>query len=360
LTASASRFPELSLVDLGWDDGWTAAFAGFATMPDVLPARVSRADRGVCTVLSPEPMRVVNGREAIATGDWVVVGPGPLPGDRSVVAAILPRRTAFVRQRPGSESSEQVVAANVDTVLVVNALDTPLSPRRIERYLALVWQSGAVPVVVLTKADCCPADELAGLVQQTQAVGLGVDVVAVSAASGAGIEDLATTYLSVGRTAALLGPSGSGKSTLVNLLAGAMVMTTGDTRRDGKGRHTTSHRELVVVPGRGLLLDTPGMRGLAMWDADEGLSQTFADVEDLIVACRFSNCSHTSESGCAVLAALRDGSLPYDRLAGWRKLQQELRSLAARQGDRAAQYEKRQRRKAVAKANKRGDSGRDR
>jgi ribosome biogenesis GTPase / thiamine phosphate phosphatase len=348
-----------TLADVGWDDEWAAVFAALAP-PGALAARVARADRGACTVLAPGNLRVTSGRRPVATGDWVIVGPGPLPDDLPTVIDVLPRRSAFVRERPGRETAEQVVAANVDTVLVVNGLDTGVNARRIERYLALAWQSGAVPAIVLTKADCCTDDDVAGAVEDVRSVALGVEVHTVSAADGRGIDRLATAHLSQGRTVALLGPSGSGKSTLVNRLAGADVMATGETRRDGKGRHTTVHRELVVLPGRGLLLDTPGMRGISLWDAAEGVSQTFADVEALIGECRFSDCRHLGEPGCAVLAAVEDGSLVESRLASWHKLQREARALAARQGDRAAKEENLRRWKAIAKASRHRDRRRDR
>jgi ribosome biogenesis GTPase / thiamine phosphate phosphatase len=214
-------------------------------------------------------------------------------------------------------------------------------------------------VVVLTKADCCREDDTAERAAQTRSVAIGVDVHTVSALTGVGIDGLAR-HLARGRTVALLGPSGAGKSTLVNRLVGAELMPTADVRGDGKGRHTTTHRELVVVPGRGLLLDTPGMRGLALWDADEGLSRTFADVEALIGTCQFSDCSHQSEPGCAVRAAVAEGSLAESRLTSWRKLQRELRSVAARQGDRAARENNLRRYKAIAKASRHRDPRRDR
>jgi ribosome biogenesis GTPase len=363
LSASASWAPGPSLADLGWDDGWAALLSAAAHAAEdfpFMPARVARADRGASTVLGPEPVRVANGRHLVATGDWVVVGPGPLPDDLPTVLDILPRRSEFVRERPGRETAAQVVAANVDAVLLVSGLDTAVNTRRIERYLTLGWQSGAVPVVVLTKTDCRTEDEVAEAVESVRSVALGVEIHAVSAADGTGVDGLGAAQLARGRTVALLGPSGSGKSTLVNRLAGADLMATGDTRRDGKGRHTTSHRELVVIPGGGLLLDTPGMRGLGLWDADEGLAKAFSDVDALIGACRFSDCRHMGEPGCAVLAAIDDGSLPESRLASWRKLQREARRLATRQGDRALKDENLRRWKAIAKASRQRDRRRDR
>ncbi len=342
------------LAGLGWDDDWAAALADHRG-PPLFPGRVSRTDRGVCTVLTPDVVRVATGRHRVATGDWVAIA----PGDPPCVAAVLPRRGAFMRERAGPETAAQVLAANVDVVFVVGSLIAGFSPRRIERYLTLAWQSAGTPVVVLTKADCCPSDDTVAMAARAQSVAVGVEVHCVSALTGAGIDRLAG-HLAPGRTVALLGPSGAGKSTLVNCLAGAEVMPTAEVRGDGKGRHTTTHRELVVLPGRGLLLDTPGLRGLALWDADEGLSRTFDDVESLTGACRFSDCRHESEPGCAVLGAIEDGSLSEARLASWRKLQRELRALAARQGDRAAREDNLRRWKAIAKAGRHRDPRRDR
>lgn len=342
-----------SLTELGWDEDWVAALAALAAEagPGLRPARVSRPDRGVCTVLAPEALRVANGPHRVVAGDWVAIGAGQRPADRPAVTAILPRRSAFVRDQSGARTQPQVVAANVDVVFIVESLDTGINVGRIERYLTLGWQSGALPVVVLTKSDRCLPEVTADSIARVGAVALGAEVHAVSAASGAGIHRL-SAHLGPGRTTALLGLSGAGKSTLVNRLAGTELMATAAVRGDGKGRHTTTHRQLLVLPGGGLLIDTPGMRALGLWDADQGLAQTFADVDSLVGACRFSDCLHISEPDCAVLGAVDAGALSPSRLASWRTLQGELHSLAARQRDRAAREDSLSHRKAIARANR--------
>jgi ribosome biogenesis GTPase len=247
-----------------------------------------------------------------------------------------------------------VVAANVDVVFLVTALDRDVNQRAVERYLALGWDSGAVPVLVLTKADCMDETELRTAIQQVRDVAPGVDVRAVSAATGRGMEELAATWLRPGQTIGLVGASGAGKSTLLNRLAGTEVMETGVVRSDGKGRHTTTHRELVVLPGRSILIDTPGMRSLGLWLSSDGMALAFPDLEELTQRCRFNDCAHVTEPGCAVLAAIAEGSLSKERLEGWRKLERELRSLAARQGDLAVLQEQRQRWKTMARQLRQG------
>lgn len=341
-----------SLIPLGWDQALEDAYSEMG--PEWgRPARVSRVDRGRCTVLGPDPARTDSLHQPIATGDWVVVSPGQQPGDHEQIAAVLPRRTAFVRDRSGSETAAQVIAANVDLVFLLCGLDVDQSSARLERYLALTWQSGAVPIVVLTKSDTRQAGEVAEAVQWAQSIALGVDVRAVSSTTGDGVPELAATHLAPGRTVALLGPSGVGKSSLVNALAGRELMPTGNTRRDGKGRHITTHGQLLVVPDWGVLLDTPGMRGLGLWDAAEGLAQTFVDLEELSSHCRFSDCHHGNEPGCAVTAAITEGSLEPERLESWRKLQRELKSLAARRGDLQVRQEAQRRWKSLSRAARR-------
>jgi ribosome biogenesis GTPase len=335
-----------SLVELGWDDGWAEALAG-SPDPELMAGRVSRIDRGAFTVLTAEgPKRVGADRaQVVAVGDWVTLGETVVSTGLHRLAAILPRRCTFRRAKEGS-AVEQVVAANVDTVLVTDALDGLLSIRHLERYLALAWQSGVVPVVVITKADLqTPAlveDHLAAV----RAVALGVSVHVVSSITGDGIDQLAP-YLAEGKTVTLLGLSGAGKSTLVNLLAGEELLDTGAVSADGHGRHTTTHRQLVVLRGGGVLIDTPGMRALSVRAAAEGVAQAFDDIETLSRACDYSDCSHRAESGCAILAAVASGELSRERLESWRRLR--LETGADHQLARL-QVEDRKRQKAVAKA----------
>jgi ribosome biogenesis GTPase len=285
-------------------------------------ARVARVDRGRLTVLTADGERRVHpaaalhdpdGVDAPAVGDWVA-----LRGELAV--ALLPRRSAFTRTVAGRTSAAQVVAANLDTVLVVDALAGPTRARRVERYLAVAWSSGATPVVVLTKADLC--DDVAAAVAEVQEEAIGVEVLAVSVRTGQGV-DAVRALVGPGQTAAMVGPSGVGKSSLANALAGRTVAPTREVREaDGRGRHTTTARELHVLPGGGLLIDTPGMRELGLYD-DEGVDAAYADVAELAAACRFRDCAHRTEPGCAVAAAVDDGRLDPARLVGWRKLQAE-------------------------------------
>jgi ribosome biogenesis GTPase / thiamine phosphate phosphatase len=351
LTASASdRFD--SLGPLGWDGALEEAFTANAGV-DGRPARVSRVDRRLCTVLGPGVSRAESLGYQVATGDWVVVRPGPAPSDRDLVAAVLPRRTAFVRDRSGPETAAQVIAANVDRALLICGLDVDLNAARLERYLTLAWQSGATPVVLLAKRDLCSPEVTASGISWARGIAPGVDVRAISSATGEGVQELAEAHLVEGRTVAMLGPSGVGKSSLVNALAGNQLMPTGATRRDGKGRHTTTHGELLVVRGLGVLLDTPGLRGLGLWDAAEGLSLAFEDIEELAGTCRFSDCGHAAEPGCGVQQALADGRLGEERYRSWRKLQRELKSLAARQGDLKLRQEAQRRWKAISRESRR-------
>lgn len=263
-----------------------------------------------------------------AVGDWVLIAPR-LREIRATIHAVLPRSSALLRKVAGITTQAQVVAANVDTVLVTVPLDVALNPRLLERQLTVAWESGAVPVVVGTKTDRVgETNNIDDTVEQLREIAIGADVIAISSATGEGIEQL-DPWLDPGRTLVLLGPSGAGKSTLANRLFGHDRMATGGVRlSDSKGRHTTSHRELVILPGGALLIDTPGLRELALWDAEEGVASTFTDVEEIAEACHFNNCAHTNEPGCAVQMAIADGTLDAERFASWEKLQGELAQLA--------------------------------
>ncbi|MDQ1666247.1 MAG: ribosome biosis GTPase / thiamine phosphate phosphatase [Actinomycetota bacterium] len=331
------RSTHLDLPSLGWDDQLVSAFAAY-DHDDQVPARVSRVDRGACDALAVDgPLRATfsgallqaGATDPVAApcvGDWVVIR--QWCDGRVTAEAVLPRRTAFVRASvtPGT-SHGQVLAANVDYAVVTEGLHPEPDLGRIERFLALAWESGSTPLVVLTKADLVP--DAAHLRDDVAAAAPGVTVLAVSATTGEGLADL-QPYVTAGRTLALLGPSGAGKSTLTNALAGDTVMVTRALRGDGKGRHTTVHRELVLLPGGGLILDTPGLRSVGLTDVSESLDLVFADIEQLAGQCRFADCEHRSEPDCAVLAALASGELPERRWESYVKLGREARWMAMR------------------------------
>jgi len=313
---------------LGWDDGWEAAFAEHRDAGRA-PARVAVQHKGAYDLLGeqgelrvPAAARLARADELPAVGDWVA-----LDVERGLVDAVLPRRTAISRKEVWTVAREQVLAANVDVAFLVQALPRDFNTRRLERYLAMAWESGAQPVVVLTKTDL--VDDVEPWLADVRLTTLGAcPVVALSAITGEHVDEI-RTFLAGNRTAVLLGSSGVGKSTLVNTLAGRELLATRDVREgDHRGRHTTTHRELLVLPGGGVILDTPGMRELHLWDGD--LEQTFADVEQVAAGCRFSDCSHEREPGCAVRAALADGTLAADRWQSYVKLQRELAALEAR------------------------------
>jgi ribosome biogenesis GTPase / thiamine phosphate phosphatase len=338
----------LNLESLGWDASYAEAFQPHE-QDGLAPARVAVEHRSEYVVYSAlgELRAEAAGRlrfdgEHPAVGDWVAISPRP-GEERATIQAVLPRRTAFVRKAPWLETKAQVVAANVDVVFVVCGLDGNYNIRRIERYITLAWESGAEPVVLLTKADLC--DDVDSHRWEVEAVAIGVPVYAVSAPTGEGLEAVAS-HLGEGRTAALLGSSGVGKSTLVNVLAGDELLATKEVRAgDGRGRHTTTHRQLVVLPQGGVMLDTPGMRELQLWDADDGLSTAFAEIDELAGQCRFSDCAHNGEPGCAVRSALADGSLERERFDSWRKLQRELEGLRIRQDARLLSEARKERRR---------------
>jgi ribosome biogenesis GTPase len=331
----------MSLEALGWTPRFAAAFEALND-PEAIPARVVREDRGRYRVLHPAGERAAElaGRlrhaarsraDYPAVGDWVALRNGG--GGSDVIVALLPRATAFVRKVAGETTEEQIVAANVDRVFVVMGLDDNYNVRRVERYLTAAWESGAAPVVVLNKSDL--AEDLEAAVAEVEAVAAGARVVAVSALGRDSLEALGP-WLEPGRTVALLGSSGVGKSTLVNALLGAERLATGAVREaDSRGRHTTTHRELVALPGGALLIDTPGMRELQLWGDGESASAAFPEILDLAAGCRFGDCRHDTEPGCAVRAAVREGALDEGRFASWRKLQRELRFLETKSDARA-------------------------
>lgn len=254
-----------------------------------------------------------------SVGDFVLVDCS-FQGNAAVIHKVLPRKSVFVRKAAGKNCAEQVVAANIDTVFLCMSLNRDFNIRRLERYLAIAWDSGAVPVVVLTKIDLCDALEEKRLEIANAAI--GVHVIETSGLTGDGLSQM-EPYLQEGKTVAFIGSSGVGKSTLINRLLGEACLKTNTLRKDDKGRHTTTHRELFNIYNKGMVIDTPGMRELGMWNAGEGIERTFADIESLAEKCRFHNCTHTSEPGCAVRAALEDGIIDEDRLNAYNKLKAE-------------------------------------
>ncbi|HEY6595804.1 MAG TPA: ribosome small subunit-dependent GTPase A [Asanoa sp.] len=336
------------LASLGWDADFAAAAGPALADPDHRPGRVVRVDRGVCTVLcAGGPVRASLGGGVLAAaggdpvhlpsaGDWVTVR--SWPDERVTLEAVLPRRTAIVRRTADKDATGQVLAANVDTAAVVEPMHPAPDVNRIERLLALAWESGAMPLVVLTKCDLAPDPD--AVAADVGRVAPGLDVLAVSAQRGDGLDAL-RPHVAPGRTLALLGPSGAGKSTLVNALAGATVMSIQTIRRvDGKGRHTTTHRALVPIPGGGAVLDTPGLRQVGLLDAAEGLDHAFADVAGLAASCRFADCAHNGEPGCAVVEALATGQLAPRRWESYQKLQREIAFELRRRDARLAAEER--------------------
>jgi ribosome biogenesis GTPase len=307
----------------------------------VVPGRVTRAGHPLVTVSIPGgQLRAGLGRhEQPCAGDYVLVSVAD--PDVPVLADLLPRRTALVRHATGKRTEPQTLAANVDDVFVIVPASRDLQLPRIERFLALAWESGATPVLVLSKGDLLPPAAAGPLLTAAAAVAPGADVHLVSAVTGDGVDDL-SERLAPGRTAALIGSSGSGKSSLLNALAGADVAATMAVRdADGKGRHTTAWRELVVLDRGGAVIDTPGLRGLGMWLDDGGLDAAFADIAGLAAGCRFSDCRHDTEPGCAVTAAIEAGELEARRLASYRKLEREAAYVARKADPRAARAQAR-------------------
>jgi ribosome biogenesis GTPase len=345
-----------ALVALGWTTT-RAAGAESLLAGDLRPARViaQHRDRYLVGTDSGDRTAILTGRARVdgtssldrpAVGDWVAVRESS--PELEVIHSILPRSSAFVRQSAGNTSDAQVVAANIDVALIATSVNGDLNPRRLERYVTLAWESGAMPVVLLTKSDLAAPEELAAARSTVGSVAPGVEIVSISTQEGTGLEALGP-HLPAASTAVLVGSSGVGKSTLVNALLGASHLRTREVRDDGKGRHTTTHRELVRLASGALLIDTPGMRELQLWSDGSGVSSAFADVEMLAQGCRFRDCAHSTEPDCAVLSALESGTLDAARLESYRALLREVAWLE-RRTDALASAEIKRRDKVIHRA----------
>lgn len=339
----------MSIHKWGWNGYFEAVWKGVERANE-LPARVVAQGRGVwrvtgdfgeCAAEAAGKLRLAaeGGADWPAVGDWVVVELRD-QGSAAQIQEVLPRRNQFVRKTAGKKIAEQVIAANVDTALLVSALDADFNPRRVERYLVQCWESGAKPVILLNKADACEKPQ--AKLEEMEKAALGVPVCMVSARTGQGFDEL-QKYLVRGQTLVLLGSSGVGKSTIVNRMMGRVIQEVQDVRdSDSRGMHTTIARQIFALPNGGLLMDTPGLRELQLWEVNDGMSLTFSDIDALAARCRFSDCSHRTEPGCAVQGAIQGGELEPARLGNWHKLQRELEFLR-RKIEPEAQHKERRR-----------------
>lgn len=317
---------KINFEEWGWD-GRNQELA--ITSSKWCPGRVIAQERGVYDIISANgtAKAVVAGRfryevervsDYPAVGDYVLFAPNA--NGQAVIQQVLPRKSVFMRKAAGTSNHEQVVAANVDTVFLCMALNRDFNLRRMERYISIAWDSGATPVIILTKCDLC--EDVKSRVGEVEEIAAGIDIITTSSLEKDGYLSI-LPYLKPGKTAALIGSSGVGKSTLINRLLGEDMLATNGLRNDDKGRHTTTHRELMLLPGKGLMIDTPGMRELGMWNASDGLERAFDDIEELTHLCRFRNCTHETEPGCAVREALEKGKLSEERYLSWKKLTKE-------------------------------------
>jgi len=351
--------PQL-LSRFGWNEFFATHFQSYAAS-DYSPGRVAleykhfyrlHTERGEVLAEIAGKLRheALQRSDLPAVGDWVVIKPRP-EGDKVSIHAVLPRRSKFTRKVAGARTDEQIVGTNIDTVFLVTSLNHDFNPRRIERYLTVAWESGATPVIILSKSDLC--EDVALQISETRKVAVAVPIHAVSIVNDEGLDQL-TRYFGPGQTVALLGSSGVGKSTLINYLLGHDHLKVQEVRaHDDRGRHTTTHRELILVPGGGLVLDTPGMRELQLWDGDGGLPQTFGDIEAIASRCYFGDCGHQDEPRCAVREALAEGVIDAERYFSFEKLKKELAYLSRRQDIRAELAEKKRWKKLTRLASQR-------
>jgi ribosome biogenesis GTPase len=348
----------MSLAQLGYDGFFSDSFSSLA-QPGLVPARVVSnlgtrfqlaGARATYASLAGRLRHELTEVERPTVGDWVAVADGASAEESAVIQAVLPRRTELVRRAAGTQGGRQVVAANVDTFAVVTSANRDANPRRLERYLVAIADSGAAAVVVVNKVDLCSAAELSEVHDGLARVAPGVPILVTSAATGDGVAAL-LAHVGPGGTLALIGMSGVGKSSLVNRLLGAERQAVLPIDADDRGRHATSRRELVALPGGGILIDTPGMRELGLTEDEGGIAAEFSELTELAAGCRFRDCRHAGEPGCAVAAAIDDGALAADRLAAFHKLEREVEAAERRQ-DPVLAAQRRQRRRSISLASR--------